>query len=181
MLGKLSNQPENINQLIAQNFIMVVKRCPNISYFCTEANLPGLNFGHVEVPTKFSNLKVPGSSTNFEDLTLSFTVDENMRNWYEIFKWMKEIHNVEDFEVYKRAQRLNESLYAKTPHWYSDINLSVLTSKKNINLEFEFKNCFPISLSALQFNLNSSDAEPMIANVTFAYTTYDLLNTEPNY
>lgn len=180
-LGKLRNQPENTNLLLPQSFIMTLKRCPTISYFCTEVNLPGLDFGRIDIPTKFANYKVPGSSTNFEDITISFQIDENMRNWYEIFKWMQEIHNVEDFERYKSAQKLNESLYTKTPHWFSDVNLSILTSKKNINLEFAFKNCFPTSLSPLQFSLNTTEADPMICTVTLAYTTYDLMNTEPNY
>jgi len=112
----------------------------------------------------FSKIKLPGDDFQFDDLSVSFIVDEDMKNWLEINNWMRDVSNVEDFTEYKtnKSDRV------------SDCTLHILTSGKNENVRYVFKDCWPRSLTGIDFDSSVSDIEPPTATVVFAYTTYSI-------
>ena len=87
----------------------------------------------------------------FGGLNLRFAIDEDMKNYTEIYNWLKE--NTEKHEV-------------------SDMILSVMTSHNIVNKQFQFKNAFPISLSGVDFNVQSNDVEYAQADVSFRYDEF---------
>ena len=60
---------------------------------------------------------------------------------------------------------------------FSDATLSILTSKNNPVTEVRFSDCFPLSLSALQYDQQATDTTYLTATVTFDYKLYDFAPT----
>jgi hypothetical protein len=156
--------PSNVNILLSTGFRFLLTRTPNITYFCQGVNLPDITLGEVEQPTRFIPIKHPGTSWNYGDLEISFIIDENMENWREIHSWMRSLKGVEDF---------NEFESNPTEH-FSDASLVVLNSAMKPNLEVTFEKIFPKTLSGIQFTSDTTDSAQVIANATFAYTSYDI-------
>jgi hypothetical protein len=130
-----------------QNAMFSVQRValPTISAQPAPNNLPQRNIGFT--PDKLT----------YEDLEISFLIDENFTNYREIHDW-----------IYGLVNENDEPAIPK----YRDITLVGLSSHNNPIVEFKFVNTFPISLSSLQFDSTSSDAEYLIGNVTFHYSYF---------
>lgn len=158
----LSRYPERINPLLPTYYQFIVARLPNVNYFCQSAVLPSLTLSQVQIPTRFSNIQSPSKLT-FDDLSMTFVVDEGMKNWLEIYNWMRSTTNVDSHEEYKPA---NEHTTTG--------NLLILNSSKNPKINVTFNNLFPITLSSLDFTSIGLDVESMQATCTFSYRTYDI-------
>lgn len=160
----MATDPVTHNALIVNYFQFSLKRVPNMVYFCQSANLPGLAFGSAEQPTVLGHpVKVPTGAFRFEDLELTFRVDENLTNWREIHTWIKTTGNYESDEStlpYKE----------KT----SDARLLITNSSYRPKISINFRHVFPISLSGLNFNTTAQDSFEMTATVKFAFTGYEI-------
>jgi hypothetical protein len=58
----------------------------------------------------------------------------------------------------------------------SDITLITTTNKNIPNRFFRFHDCFPISLSGLEFE-SGADGEAVVATIEFKFTYYDIETT----
>ena len=158
--------PITHNALLINYFQFVLDRVPNITYFCQSANLPGIVFGVAEQPTTLGYpVKVPTGSFRFEDLDLTFRVDENLTNWREIHTWIKSSGNYISDE--------NTLPYKEKT---SDAYLLLTNSTYNPKIKIHFRQVFPISLSGLVFNTTAQDSFEMTASVKFAFTDYKIEN-----
>jgi hypothetical protein len=126
----------------------------NTEFFITSFGIPSISSG--EVQTNFRNTigYMPGESRTFDSLSLRFAIDEDMKNYTEIFDWLKS--NTEKLERH-------------------DMILSVMSSHNNVNKQFQFKDAFPTSLSGVEFNAQSTDVEYLQADVTFRYNEFVII------
>lgn len=160
----MATDPVTHNALIVNYFQFSLSRVPNMVYFCQSANLPGLAFGSAEQPTVLGHpVKVPTGAFRFEDLELSFRVDENLTNWREIHNWIKTTGNYESDESTLPYEE-------KT----SDARLLITNSSYRPKISINFRHVFPISLSGLNFNTTAQDSFEMTATVKFAFTGYEI-------
>jgi hypothetical protein len=156
-------QPTNTNYILNTGFYFGIQRLPTVQYFCQEVNLPGLNFGEIRQPTRFIDVKHPTSKINFEQLDVSFVVDEDLANWREVYDWMRSIVNIE-----------NTNEYVSPADQYSDATLILLNSAMRENVRIKFKNCFPTNLTGLRFITTPSEVEPQIASMTLTFDSYEV-------
>jgi hypothetical protein len=63
---------------------------------------------------------------------------------------------------------------------YSDGTLQALNSNNRVQFEVVFKDMFPYSLSALEFDSTNPDVEYFTAEVSFKYTIYNILDASGN-
>tara|TARA_R110000824_G_scaffold42168_2_gene124533 strand:- start:221 stop:823 length:603 start_codon:yes stop_codon:yes gene_type:complete len=170
-ISRVSNprQPDNNNYLSSNYFQIEITRLPTVTYFCQSASIPSLSLTPVEQPTAFGlRPKFVGGQYAFEDLVVNFIVDEQMKNWYEVYEWMKSIGNMERYsDTIDRTQ---------TGDFFSDITLTVTNSAYKPQYYVRFTDAFPIGLSSLEFNSTSTENEPILASATFSYTSYDISN-----
>lgn len=159
-----SRYPRNTNFLHPTGFKFVINKTPVVEYLCQAVNLPSVSLGEIAQHNYFSGIKIPGDDFQFDDLSVTFLVDESMKNWFEIYNWMRQISNVEDFSEYEteKGSRLE------------DATLHIFTSGKNENIRMTFKDCFPKSLTGIDFDSSVSDIEPPLSTVVFVYTTYSI-------
>ena len=95
----------------------------------------------------------------YEDLYLRFLVDENMKNWYQVANWMREIatpFSNEEFKYdrgkIKSTNKREATLDYVTGNnqWVCDCSLLVLSSNYRVVSEIIFRDAWPTSLSTLK-------------------------------
>lgn len=159
----------NINFLIAHRFRVVLRRSPGVVYFCQEAALPGITLGSATQATPFVDIPIYGDKLAFEDFSMTFAVDEDMSNYLEIFDWMVGIGFPQGFEQFRKLVKPDFSHYANVK---SDLMVTILDNSENPFMNVHFRDCYPTSISGLNFDTKVSDANSIPATVTFKYTIF---------
>jgi len=138
--------------------------------------LPGISLGIAPMSTSVHDFPVPGETLTYDDLTCTFVVDEKMSNYSAIYDWMFGMGFPRNHEQYSALMRnsKNSASLSELAKGYTDGILHVLGNDQLPIIQAHFVDCFPTRLSGLQFSSNNSDSEPIIANVTFAYSYFTL-------
>tara|TARA_Y100000034_G_scaffold42377_1_gene51930 strand:- start:247 stop:873 length:627 start_codon:yes stop_codon:yes gene_type:complete len=174
-----NRQPNTNNYLASNYFKLEITRLPLVTYYCQSANLPSLTLTHAEQPNPTgTNIKWIGGKYLWEDFTVSFIIDEDMKNWIEVFEWMQDIAIMTDV---KNTMNYNFSPGSREGHnpgqlddYFSNAQLAITNSSYKPKLTVNMVDMFPTALSGIQFNSSNTDSEPVIATATFAYTYYTI-------
>ena len=160
-----SEQPQNRNFLTPVGFRLDLEIFQGVDFFCQSASIPEISMPNAEISTQFRGIPItPSGGVTFGDLTIRFIIDEELKNYYSIHKWIRTYGLSE--------QRLPEG----SSDEYSNARLFILTSHNNTNHIVEFKNMFPVSLSGIPFDATVGDVDYLLADVTFKYERYDILD-----
>ena len=160
-----SEQPKNRNFLIPVGFKLDLQIFKGVDFFCQSASIPDISKPFAEVQTPFRGVPIVASGgVSFGDLTVRFMIDEELKNYYSIHDWIR---------TYGLA---DERTPEGTKDLYSSGRLFILTSHQNVNHIVEFTNLFPVSLSGVPFDATVGDIDYLLADVTFKYEKYDILN-----
>lgn len=168
-MAAIDKLPNNRNFLSPLGFSFDIYKTPGVNYFVQSASIPGINTGRIEQSTPFNVLKYAGDRVEFTDLNITFRVDEEMRNYMELYNWMKNSTRTDNFDGYKAI-----STAAIGEGVYSDATLTVLSSSKNPIARVNFKNIFPTALSELVFDARLNDVDYIDAIATFTYQSFDI-------
>lgn len=161
--------PDNKNFLSPTGFEFNVYKTPTLNYFVQSANIPGLSIGVTTIGTPFNTLKFTGDKVEYEDLNVTIRVDEEMRNYYEIYDWILKVSRNKSFSGY--ASIANSS-YGEGV--FSDATLTVFSSARNPILRVSYINLFPTQISDLIFDSRDTTVNYIDAIVTFAYERYEV-------
>ena len=184
----LARQPEKLDYATQTQFKFGIHQLPKVEFFTLSANVPGISAGVVTRATPFKDIPLVGEKLTYENLSITFQIDEYLENYISLHNWMKGIGFPTDRQEFRtfRDVTSNTPASGKTPPvdlvgkavpdraLYSDAYLMVLSNKNNPIVEVNFQNIFPISLSALDFTQNVSDVEYMTASAEFAYQIYEI-------
>jgi len=167
--------PENINPLSSNGFLFNITKYPDISFFCQEINIPGLSLPIIQNQTRLSDFFLPGSSLEFEDLIISFLIDENMNNFVSIYNWLVGLGFPEDHQQYTNFINSNDDFdYNRISKESSDGFLQILNSSNKTVREIYFKNILPTSLQSLTVQSTTTETPYLIGQATFKYDYYKL-------
>ena len=177
-MSALQGQPINTSFLSPIGFKFQLNNFPAVNYFCQSATLPGISISSISVPTPLKAIDLAGDEVAFEELSIKFIVDENMKNWLAIYDWIVGLGfpTEEGQAKYKKL--------AATSELTTDAVLTVLTSNMNPQIHFRFKDTFPLTLSSIAFDSGGTDIEYVTADVSFRYDVYtveNLLNNDVSY
>ena len=161
--GKIGS--DNINYLSPTGFRFMCNALPETQFYCQTANLPGVSISEIPVAAMHKQHYVAGDNVTFDEFMVSLLLDEYLKNWEEIQKWILGLGKPFGFEGYEKRKR--EGL---------DTNgqLFVLTGSKNPTLRFDFYNLWPKSISSVPFDIMASDIAYATADVTFQYNYYTM-------
>lgn len=169
-MSAIDNTPQNLNFLSPINFKFILKRAPHINFFIQRINIPGLSLASVDVNNPLISVPYAGDHLNYEELSITFKVDEDLRNYMEINTWLKNIGK-RDYQSYKAISQMAK---LSGEGLVSDISVSILNSHRMPNYEVVYVEAFPISLSDLQFDVTLEDVNYVTASATFRYIYYDI-------
>ena len=187
----LNRQPTALDYSSPTQFRFLINQLPKVQYFTTEANLPGITLDELELGSPLKDLPLLGSKLTYEDLTITFIVDENLENYIEMHTWLTGIGFPKDRKQFRdfrsttsntKTSTRGESkdigdVKASTPElaMASDAVLTILTNKNNPVVECRFRDVFPTSLSGLTYSQNQTDVEYLTATVNFKYKIYEII------
>lgn len=152
------------NNLSILNFKFKLDRIPDVEFRAQTVSLPGLSLSSADVPTPFVQIPLPGR-LSYDDLTISFLVGENMRDYMSIFEWMNALGIPDEFEQYR--------------NWLSDCTVFILDSNLNANITVRFTDAFPIQLSGIEFDTTLSETQYATASVTFRFGRWFIEKIDP--
>ena len=184
----LARQPDQLDYASPTQFRFGINQLPKVEFFTVSANLPGISAGTATHATPFKDIPIMGEKLEYENLSISFIVDEYLENYISLHNWMIGYGFPKDREQFRTFRDVTSNTPADggTPSvdligsatsdkaMYSDAFLQILSNKNNPILEVSFENAFPISLSALDFTQTATDVEYLVATAEFAYQIYEI-------
>lgn len=170
----LAEQIANRNFLSPAGFRFILGKNQKVTYFCQSANIPAISVLQTSQPTPFVQLPV-AAGFEYDDLNLSFLIDENLENYILIQKWLRGLgvpDSFSDRQLFEKQNTTNEGVY--NPN--TDGTLFVLNSNLKTIAQIKFEDVYPISLNTLRFEATGTDTDYFTAEVTFKYKSYDVCN-----
>jgi len=187
----LSRQPTKLDYSSPTQFRFLINQLPKVEYFTTEANIPGITLGDGVMNTPLKDIPILGDKLTYDDLSISFIVDENLENYIEMHNWLTGIGFPKDRSQFSTFRSTTSNVAtttrgeskdigdvrATTPElaMTSDAVMTILTNKNNPVVECRFKDVFPTSLNGLTYSQNQTDVEYLTAEVNFKYQIYEIV------
>jgi hypothetical protein len=177
-----TREPSVLDYASPVQFRFKCSKLPTVEFFCQTANIPGIGLGVADVDTPLKSIPFPGDKVTYQDLAISFLVDENLNNYKEIHDWIIGLgapQNHTQFSTLRDTgtdrfpgQTTNSPNNNTVPDGgtYSDATLTILNSKNIAVTEIRFHNIFPTSLGALSYDVNY-----LAAAVDFSYMYYEIV------
>jgi hypothetical protein len=162
-------QPNEINQLNVVSFETNFTRLPNINFFCQRVNIPSMAIGLTSQPTIFSDIAVEGDKVVFEELNISFFVNEDLSNYLEIYNWIIAMGFPDNSPQFNLSDSLIDSADSNGTI-RSDMNIILHTNKSNPNYSITFKDAFPTALGGIELDVAATSLEPIIIDASFSYS-----------
>ena len=189
-INALARQPTELDYADPTKFKFSITKLPKVEFFTTAANLPGINLGEAVLPTPFKQVPVMGDDLTFDNLEITFLVDEKLENYRELHQWLVGIGFPKartQFSSFKKEESstfptptgvTGDSRNTGTPSgvqaMFGDATLTVMTSKNNPVMEVRFSDLYPVAFSGLAFNQQETDVTYLTATATFTYKLYEM-------
>jgi hypothetical protein len=187
-----TREPSVLDYASPVQFRFKCSKLPTVEFFCQTANIPGIGLGVADVDTPLKSIPFPGDKVTYQDLAISFLVDENLNNYKEIHDWIIALGFPQNHTQFADLQAAGADRYPGSTSGvivpetniavplaeggtYSDATLTVLNSKNIAVTEIRFDNIFPTSLGALSYDVQASDVNYLQASVDFSYMYYDIV------
>ena len=184
----ISRLPDKLDYASPTQFKFGIHQLPKVEYFTVSASIPGISAGVATLATPFKDIPMIGDKLTYDNLSITFIVDEYLENYISLHNWMRGIGFPTDRKEFRtfRDETSNTPAGGKAGSvdlvgsavpdkaMYSDAHLMVLSNKNNPIVEIDFHNIFPISLGALEFTQTATDVEYMTVNAEFAYEIYEI-------
>jgi hypothetical protein len=169
-----SRQPTNLNYLRTNGFLFMVANMPKVSYFCQSANIPPLDLGIATQRTPLIDVPHPGDRLTFGQLSIRFKVSEDMSNFMELYTWLFGLGrplSSQQYVDYINSQSFRFPQIAKFSEGpqFSDGTLLVMDANNNAVAQFNFADIFPTSISGMDFDISSGEAQTFTATATFSF------------
>ena len=186
----IDRQPTKLDYASPTQFRFGINQLPKVEFFTVGANVPSITLGDAIFPTPFKDIPVMGDKLTYENLSISFIVDEYLENYISLHEWMTAIGFPKSRTQFKDF-RANTSNVAQTTQGtsqdigdvqpstpanalFSDGYLMILSNKNNPIVEITFHNMYPVSLGALEYSQGATDVEYLTVSADFAYQIYEI-------
>ena len=187
----LSRQPTELDYADSTKFRFKINKLPKVEFFTTQCTLPGINLGDVVIPSPFKEIPIQGHTLTYDNLDITFLVDEKLENYIELHQWLVGIGFPKSRNQFSSFRTRNANAFPGDPvvntgsattdsnavgvqQMYSDATLTITSSKNNPTVEVRFSDIYPVALSSLEFNQQATDVDYLTASCTFSYTLYEL-------
>tara|TARA_Y100001937_G_C7116980_1_gene330632 strand:- start:1549 stop:2175 length:627 start_codon:yes stop_codon:yes gene_type:complete len=200
----LSRQPTVLDYSSPTQFRFMIHQLPKVEFFTTAANIPSISLGELVIPTPYKSIPILGDTLTFDNLTISFIVDEELQNYRTIHDWMVGIGFPKSRQQFIDFRSGGGNLGSNTPQagaggdkssgrmpdvgdigpaiadkaFFSDATLTILSNKNNPVMEVRFQDVLPVALSGLDYSQNVTDVEYQTATIDFRYKLYEMVPIE---
>ena len=186
----IDRQPTKLDYASPTQFRFGINQLPKVEFFTVGANVPSITLGDAIFPTPFKDIPVMGDKITYDNLNISFIVDEYLENYISLHEWMTAIGFPKNRKQFSEF-RSNTSNVAQTTRGtsqdigdvqpstsanalFSDGYLMILSNKNNPIVEITFHNMYPVVLGPLEYNQGAADVEYITVSADFAYQIYEI-------
>jgi len=156
--------PSNTSFLANNKYDFVIERLPNFTFFVQGINMPSITMNPTQTTSPYTNIFNPGNILTYEQLQVTYIVDEDMKSWFEIYNWMTNLGNPTSLDKLGTLTKTSGKINSVT----SDATLLIKTNSNNNNIRIKFYDLFPIELTG--FTLSSAEGQDFqTTSVTFSY------------
>ena len=187
----IDRQPDKLDYASPTQFRFGIHQLPKVEFFTVGCNLPAINLGDAIFPTPFKDIPVMGDKLTYDNLSVTFIVDEYLENYMSIHEWMTAIgfpKNRKQFSDFRANTsntpqlRLGKGFTDATRKdrptpvnaLFADAYLIHLSNKNNPVAQVNFHNLYPVALGALDYTQAATDVEYLTTTVDFAYQIYEI-------
>ena len=174
------NNPNELDYLRPNAFKFQVHNIPNVSYFCQAANIPEMNLPPAIQTTPLVDIPYAGDKLDFGVLMIRFLIQEDMKNYKELYDWMIGLGFPVDhkqFIAFGKSQEYRFPDIRRADFTSSDASLFLLDSNNNPITQIVFRDAFPVSLQGLDFEISSGQTDYMVGVAMFRYKDYIIETT----
>ena len=182
----LARQPDKIDYASPTQFKFGIHQLPKVEFFTLSANIPSISSDPASHPTPYKDIPIVGEKVTYDNLSITFLVDEYLENYISLHNWMTGYGFPSSREEFRTFRDVTSNTPAgggtvsidkvgnATPDkaMYSDAFLMILSNKNNPILNVNFQNVFPISLGDLTYTQGATDVEYITVDATFQYQIY---------
>ena len=180
MASFYDSQLQNRNYLSPIGFKLTLETKEKVDFFSNTANIPGITLGTALQGTTFRILDVPGDEIVFEDFTINFLVDEDLKNYMILHNWITGLGIPENFGQFSDLVRDPDTGRRDDKLQFCDGTLHILNSNYRDIAMVKFIDLFPVSLTSLDFNATDNDVNYFTAEASFKYTIYNIFDPDGN-
>ena len=189
-MATVKTQPDKLDYASPTQFRFGIHQLPKVEFFSTAATIPAIALSDILVPTPFKSIPMMGDQLTYDNLSVSFIVDEFLENYLSIHEWMTAIgfpKNRTQFSQFKSntsntpsadAVKSNDIGDVQKPTsanaLFSDATLTILSNKNNPIVNVFFRDIYPIAMTGLSYNQAATDIEYLSAEITFAYQIFEI-------
>ena len=189
-MATVKTQPDKLDYASPTQFRFGIHQLPKVEFFSTAATIPAIALSDILVPTPFKSIPMMGDQLTYDNLSVSFIVDEFLENYLSIHEWMTAIgfpKNRTQFSEFKSNTSNTPSANAvksndigdvqkptSTNALFSDATLTILSNKNNPIVNVFFRDLYPVAMTGLSYNQAATDVEYLTAEITFAYQLYEI-------
>jgi hypothetical protein len=145
------------NILTEVQFKFEIYRLPHVTYHLQSTLLPSIQIDQPMQVSSRRDIPLPGSKLNFDPYNIDFIVDDDLKNYNELLKWMVDMATSDTREI---------------STLFSDAVLHILNADGTPKTRFKFFNCYPNMISELPFNSTTQESSPIIATSLFNYSHF---------
>ena len=192
-MATVKTQPDKLDYASPTQFRFGIHQLPKVEFFAVSATIPAIALSDIIIPTPFKSIPMMGDQLTFDNLSVSFIVDEYLENYLSIHEWLTAIgfpKNRKQFSEFKTnisntpiGARSSAStstdigdVQAASPNnaLFSDATLTILSNKNNPIVNVFFRDLYPVAMTALDYNQQATDVEYITASIDFAYQIYEI-------
>jgi hypothetical protein len=129
-----------------------------MNYAVQQVSIPGMNLGSIEIPTPHIRLPFEGNIT-YDELRVTFKVGEDLANYLEIYNWMLALGHPDGYSQYENIK--------------SDATVIILASSKRPSIAVNFTDCYPTSISSIDFDSTITDIQYVTVDATFKFARFN--------
>jgi len=179
MAGFYDTQIQNRNFLSPIGFKLTLATKEKVDFFSNSANVPSISLGTALQGTAFRILDVPGDEVTYEDFTINFLVDEDLKNYMILHNWITGLGLPQNFTQFKELTTDEDGIEDEKLQ-FCDGTLHILNSNYRDIAMVKFIDLFPVSLTSLEFNATENDVNYFTAEASFKYTIYNIFDPDGN-
>ena len=187
----ISRQPDKLDYLSPTQFKFNIHQLPKVEFFTTAANVPAISLGDAVMSTPYKDIPMMGDTLSYENLSITFIVDEYLENYISLHEWMTAIgfpksrKQFSDFRSVTASSPIathgvsddigDTQLATPVRGMFGDAILTMLTNKNNPAVEVRFQDIYPIALGALEMTQTATDVEYISVTADFTYKIYEIV------
>ena len=158
IVAPLDSTIDNFSQLSPNKFKVVIGLFPDTAFWAQKVTLPAINLGQNVLGTNtFLKWTTPGDTLSFDDLVISFIMDEDIVAYRKLKQWQLDMVGRE------------------LPNYrFSDLQIMLLTNNSNKNHSFKFSNTWPSTVGSFTMDTTVGEDQPITVEVSFKHTSFDI-------